>query len=133
MAKMKASQISIDLDAEWQRTVDLGVSLTNKSAAKRYAAAVSAQIRLGFAPTASAALTDKELLGRLRTLINGRPSPAEQKSVLGLVEKPALAMMDAFERFWEHIEDEWSALSHDQRRVKRNGYLKALSNFLSYR
>ncbi len=129
VAKVKASQISVDLDAEWERSVELGVSLKSQSAAKRYAAAVSAQTRLGFAPTASAVLTDEDLLNRLRTLINGGSSPTEQKSVLGLIDKPALSMMDAFERFWEHIEDEWSALSHDQRRVKRNGYLKALSNF----
>ena len=38
VAKVKASQISVDLDAEWQRAVKLGISLKSQSAAKRYAA-----------------------------------------------------------------------------------------------
>jgi hypothetical protein len=126
-AKVKAAQISLDLEVEWQRASELGVSLKSQSAAKRYAAAVAVQTSRGFSPAASAELSDEELLNRLRLLINGAVPGGEQKAVLGLVDSPALSMMDAFERFWGHIEDEWSALSHDQVRVKRNGYLKALS------
>lgn len=50
-------------------------------------------------------------------------------AILGLVEKPELSMMEAFERFWSHIEDEWTGLSHDQKRGKRNVYLKSIRHF----
>jgi len=128
-AKLKAAQISFDLDTEWQRAAELGASLKSQSAVKRYAAAAQAQIHRGFKALPATSLSDDDLLERLRSLITGADASPEQKAVLGLVEKPYLSMMDAFERFWDHIEDEWSALSHDQRRVKKNGYLKALSNF----
>lgn len=39
--------------------------------------------------------------------------------------------MQAFDRFWSHIEEEWMRVSPDQRRVKRNVYLKAIRNFES--
>ncbi|MDA7426754.1 DUF6538 domain-containing protein [Thalassococcus lentus] len=128
-AKAKAAQISLDLDAEWQRSVELGASLISQSAVKRYATAVHAQVQRGFQPAPAKSFSNDELMERLRSLITDAGAAPEQKAVLGLIEKPDLTMMDAFERFWDHIEDEWSALSHDQRRVKRNGYLKALSNF----
>lgn len=128
-AKMKAARISADLDHEWKRALELGVSLKSQSAAKRYAAAVQSQTSFGLKPTTAAELSDDELMARLRLLISGSACAPEQKAVLGLVDKPNLSMMEAFDRFWSHIEDEWSALSHDQVRVKRNGYLKALSNF----
>lgn len=128
-AKVKAAQISADLDDEWQRALELGVSLENQSAAKRYAAAVQTQTSLGLKPSMATDLSDDDLLHRLRMLVAQSSPIPEQKAILGLVDKPQLSMMDAFERFWDHIEDEWSALSHDQVRVKRNGYLKALSNF----
>ena len=129
VAKMQAARISLDLDAEWQRAVELGTSLKNQSAAVRYAAAAQAQVHHGFKPAVAPDLSDDDLLERLRYLLANASPTSEQKSVLGLFEQPDLSMMGAFERFWDHIEDEWSALSHDQRRVKRNGYLKALSNF----
>ena len=55
----------------------------------------------------------------------------EQNAVLGLVEQPTFSMADAFERFWNHIQDEWMRLSHDQQRVKRNIYLKAMRLLIS--
>ncbi len=128
-AKVKAAQISFDLEQEWQRAAELGVSIESHDAAKRFAAAMQAQVSRGLKPQTAAEFSDTELLERLRMLIGGQSALPEQTAVLGLVDKPALSMMDAFERFWAHIEDEWSGLSHDQRRVKRNGYLKALSNF----
>jgi len=128
-AKLKAARVSADLDHEWQRALELGVSLENQSAAKRYAAAVQSQTSFGLKPAVAAELSDEDLMTRLRMLVSGKSSVPDQKAVLGLIDKPNLSMMDAFDRFWSHIEDEWSALSHDQVRVKRNGYLKALSNF----
>lgn len=128
-AKAKAAQISWDLVAEWQRAAELGVSLKSQSAAKRYASAVEAQLHRDFKPVAASELSDDALMKRLRSLLTNASALPEQKAILGLVPKPNLSMVDAFERFWDHIEDEWSALSHDQRRVKRNGYMKALSNF----
>jgi len=49
--------------------------------------------------------------------------------VLGLVEEPEFSLGDAFDRFWDYIKDEWTLLSRDQQRVKRNIYLKAIRNF----
>ncbi|WP_367180201.1 DUF6538 domain-containing protein [uncultured Tateyamaria sp.] len=128
-AKLRAAQISRDLEQEWSRAVELGVSLESKDAARSYAAAADAQRRLGLKPQCSQELSNEDLLQRLQLLLETAAPVAEQKSVLGLAEKPKLSMMDAYDRFWNHIEDEWSSLSHDQRRVKRNGYHKALSNF----
>ena len=57
-----------------------------------------------------------------------RPA-TEQKAVFGLIEQPKLSLAEAFERFWDHIRDKWMRLGHDQQRVKRNIYLKAMRNF----
>lgn len=129
VAKLKAAQISLDLEQEWSRAVALGTSLKSQNAAKRYAAAVQAQVHYGFSPQKASDFSDADLVERLRVLLAEASGLSDRKAVLGLVEKPSLSMMDGFDRFWDHIEDEWSGLSHDQRRVKRNGYFKALSNF----
>jgi integrase len=68
-------------------------------------------------------------LERLRRLIDGSHIQPEQKAVLGLIEQPKLSLADAFDRFWNYIQDEWMRVSHDQQRVKRNVYLKAMRNF----
>ena len=128
-AKMRAAQISYDQERAWTRAVELGVSLNSGNAAQQYAAAADTQLHRGFKPQRAAEFTDDEILQRLRLLLEAAAPVGEQKALLGLIEKPKLSMMDAYGRFWDHIEDEWSGLSHDQRRVKRNGYLKALSNF----
>lgn len=128
-AKLCAARISRDLERDWERAVELGVSLKSKDAAQRYAAAVDVQMQHGLKPQHALDLSNEELLQRLHLLLASAVPAGEQKALLGLVEKPQLSMMDAYGRFWEYIEDEWSGLSHDQRRVKRNGYHKALSNF----
>lgn len=128
-AKLRAAQISRDLEHEWLWAVELGVSLESKDAVRRYAAVADAQLRHGLKPQHAIELSNEDLLQRLQLLLETASPVAEQKSVLGLAEKPKLSMMDAYDRFWDHIEDEWSSLRHDQRRVKRNGYQKALSNF----
>ncbi|SNZ20064.1 DUF6538 domain-containing protein [Cohaesibacter gelatinilyticus] len=128
-AKLRAAQISADLEEEWQKAVDLGISLSSRNEARRYEAATQCQLDRGLAPTNSNSMSNDELLMRLRMLLDRAASVPEQKALLGLVEVPQMSMMEGFERFWAHIEDEWSGLSHDQVRAKRNGYLKALSNF----
>ena len=128
-AKLKAAQISYDLEDQWLQSVALGVSLKGQRAADRFAAVARTQVQRGLKPQMSKDLSDEDLLGRLRLLINGHDGTPDQKAVLGLVDGPALSMMDGYDRFWAHIEDEWRGLSHDQRRVKKNGYMKALANF----
>ncbi|WP_127045952.1 DUF6538 domain-containing protein [Pseudorhodobacter sp. E13] len=128
-AKLLAAQVSSDLERDWQRSIENGKSLASINHAERYGAAVAVQMERALKPKTASELTDTDLLERLRLLLGQPASPGEQKAVLGLVEPPKLSMMDAFERFWSHIEDERNGLSHDQARVKRNGYLKALSNF----
>ncbi len=62
-------------------------------------------------------------------LVLGEQSLGEQKAVLGLIESPPISLSQAFDRFWDHIQDEWMVLSRDQQRVKRNVYLKSIRNF----
>ncbi len=128
-AKLLAAQISYDFEREWKRLHEVGVSIKGQNACHRYAAAAEIQLGHGLKPQNAADLTDDDLLERLRILISSNDPKMTQRSVLGLIENPTLSMIDGYERFWAHIEDEWGGLSHDQRRVKRNGYLKALSNF----
>jgi len=128
-AKLLAAQVSCDLEGDWQRSLDAGVSLASSDLADRYGAAVAVQMERTLKPKTAGDLTDTDLIDRLRLLLNEQTSTSEKKAILGLVEQPKLSMTDAFERFWTHIEDERNGLSHDQARVKRNGYLKALSNF----
>ena len=128
-AKLKAAQISLELEREWANARSRGVSLKSRDLAERYAAAVSVQAAHGFTPKSAAMIPDEELLERLRTLLASEAPAAEGKAVLGLVEQPGLSMADGFERFWEHIQDEWMRLSHDQQRVKKNVYLKSIRNF----
>ena len=97
--------------------MELGTSLRSFNAAERYGAAVQAQFRHGLKPQCVHELSDAELVERLRLLLTNQTSSLEQKAILGLVDKPTLSMMDAFERFWAHIEDEWTGLSHDQHQV----------------
>ncbi len=128
-AKRKAAEISAQLEQEWALAKARGVSLTAQDAAQRYGGAVSVQQSLGFVSRQALDLTDAELLERLRTLITGSAPPPEQKAVLGLIPEPEFSLADAFDRFWDYIKDEWSLLSRDQQRVKRNIYLKAIRNF----
>lgn len=70
-AKIKAAQISADLDREWSRAQELGVSLQSQSAAKRYAAVVQTQMSFGLKPATVAELSDEDLMALLRLLITG--------------------------------------------------------------
>ncbi len=124
-AKLMAAQISRDLDQDWRDAQARGVSLCAQDSAERYRAAVEVQRSRGFEPRLAADLSDAELLDRLRILIDGRHTAPEQKAVLGMTPAPEFSLGDAFDRFWEYIKDEWSRVSHDQQRVKRNIYLKA--------
>ncbi len=128
-AKLKAAQVSLDLDRQWEAAVVQGHSLTSNNLNERYRAAADVQIENGFAPKPAAEFGDDELLERMRVLLTNERASIEQKALLGLTAQPELSMADAFERFWGHIEDEWMRLSHDQCRVKRNVYLKSIRNF----
>ena len=128
-AKRRAAQISAEMEQDWRDTKARGVSLCAQDAAERYRAAAVVQLQSGFASKTSRELSDADLLDRLRCLIDGSHSQPEQKAVLGLVGKPELSLADAFDRFWRYIQDEWMQVSHDQQRVKRNVYLKAMRNF----
>jgi integrase len=128
-AKLKAAQISQDLERQWEDAKNRGVSLNSQSASTRYAASVSVNQSHGFQAMPTPSLSDHELLTRLRYLIEGQLPLGEQKAVLGMVDKPGLSMVGAFARFWEHIADEWSGHSHDQKRCKRNIYLKSIRHF----
>lgn len=128
-ARLKAAQISFDLDRKWRDAKARGVSLRSQDSAQRYAAAVATarDAKISYQPAME--LSDDDLLQRLRLLILGERPQAEQKAVLGLIEEPKLSLAQAFDRFWGHIKDEWMRLSKDQQRVKRNIYLKAIRNF----
>lgn len=128
-AKRKAAEISAKLEEDWIAARDRGVSLEAQDAAERYGAASSVQQSLGLRTCAADLLTNDDLLERLRLLLSEDRSQPEQKAVLGLIEEPEFSLADAFDRFWDYIKDEWSLLSKDQRRVKRNVYLKAIRNF----
>ncbi|WP_273281294.1 DUF6538 domain-containing protein [Pseudooceanicola atlanticus] len=128
-AKLIAAQVSRDLDRDWRDAVERGVSLSAQDAAERYRAAAALQQSHGFEPRSALDLTDAELLDRLRLLILGQHSVPEQKAILGMTPEPQFSLSDAFDRFWDYIKDEWIRVSHDQQRVKRNIYLKAIRNF----
>lgn len=128
-AKLKAAQISLDLEREWAEAKSRGVSLNSRDLAERYGAAAGVQTAFGFAPRPAVLIPDEKLLERLRVLLQHEQPTADRKTLLGLVDQPSLSMADAFERFWAHIQDEWMLLSHDQQRVKRNIYLKSMRNF----
>ena len=128
-ARRRAAEISAQMEQDWREAKARGVSLCAQDAAERYRAACLVQRNTGFEPRAAMDLSDAELLDRLRVLINGHETPSEQKAVLGLIEESDFSLGDAFDRFWDYIKDEWSLLSRDQQRVKRNIYLKAIRNF----
>ncbi len=128
-AKLLAAQVSRDLDRDWHEAKARGVSLCAQDAAERYRAAAALQRSQGFEPKSALDLTDAELLDRLRLLIIGQHSAPEKKAILGMTPEPQFSLSDAFDRFWEYIKDEWIRFSHDQQRVKRNIYLKAIRNF----
>jgi hypothetical protein len=120
-ARLQAAQISYDLDLEWEQAVARGVSLSAQNHTIRFGAASAFQQKNGLKPQCATEFSDEEMLRRLRMLLSSPHSTTDQSAILGLINKPEISMFEAFERFWEHIEDEWSALSHDQKRVKRNG------------
>ncbi|WP_306046558.1 DUF6538 domain-containing protein [Nioella sp. MMSF_3534] len=128
-ARRRAAEISAQMEQDWREAKARGVSLCAQDAAERYRAACQVQRNAGFEPRTAMDLSDAELLDRLRVLINGHETAPEQKAVLGLVEEPEFSLGDAFDRFWDYIKDEWTLLSRDQQRVKRNIYLKAIRNF----
>ena len=128
-AKIRAAEFSTKLESEWAKAKARGVSLSATDTAVRYAAAVEAQSQYALVPKIASEIRDYELLERLRLLIMSARPESEQKAVLGLVEKPSLSLSQAFDRFWEHIQDEWMRLSRDQQRVKKNVYLKSIRNF----
>lgn len=112
-AKLKAAQVSCDLDSKWSQALKQGISLSSASASEQYCAALEVNQANGFALTQTEALSDHELLNRLRYLVMGDLNHPEQKAMLGFVKKPQMSVMEAFDRFWEHIADEWSGHSHD--------------------
>jgi len=112
-AKLKAAQISMDLEKQWESTIVRGNSLASRSNIERYKGAVATNQALGFQYHRTPDLSDIELLKRLQYLLSADQSTLENKALLGMIEKPDLCMMQAFDRFWTHIEDEWVNLSPD--------------------
>ena len=102
-AKLKAAQVSLDLEQKWERALSLGVSLTSQDQAQQYAAAVQAQSNYGFLPRSSSDLSNDDLIERLQFLLSNAVPTPEQKAVLGMVDRPQLSMQDAYDRFWAHI------------------------------
>ena len=125
-AKLRAAEISLELEEKWDSALEQGEPLQDHKPEKRFQAAKKMQKKRGFDPKPTEQITDDELLERLRSLLETQAKPQEQKAVLGMVKKPELSMQAAFDRFWEHIKEEWVNQSHDQKRTKRNIYLKAI-------
>ncbi len=65
-AKLKAAQISHDLEKQWMEAQSRGVSLVSQSKGQQYAGAVAANQAYGFQHTSAANLSESELLNRLR-------------------------------------------------------------------
>jgi site-specific recombinase XerD len=128
-ARALAAEHSLALDRQWAESKACDVSLKSQDMAKRYSAANATAQKFGFQYRMTEQFSDDELLLRMRALILGQPTIPEQKAILGLVPEPKMTPGSAFDRFWEHIKDEWMRLSHDQQRAKRNIYLKAIRNF----
>ncbi len=128
-AKILAAQQSAELDIQWQNAKERGVSIDSDNAIKRFttATAITRDLELDYKPASE--ITDDELLKRLRMLVLGENTLGEQKAILGLIEEPLISLPQAFDRFWDYIQDEWMALNKDQIRVKRNIYLKAIRSF----
>ena len=128
-ARTIAAEASLQLDREWREAKQRGVSLESQDMAVRFGAAMSTTQRHDLPYKPADQLGDDELLVRLRMLLGQEISKPEQKAILGLVDEPVISLGMAFDRFWEHIRDEWMVLSKDQQRVKRNIYLKSIRNF----
>lgn len=128
-ARLKAARISHDLEQKWQNFLDRHEVFEADNASLKSQAAREFQASLGLQPMKAQELPDQELLSRLHLLLESGFGKPDQKAVLGLVEQPSMSMIEAFERFWDHIRDEWMHQSHDQRRGKRNIYLKAIRRF----
>ena len=128
-ARAIAAKTSLELDHKWESAKRRGISLSALDQADQYAAAVDTASEFELSYAQPSQIDDEALLQRLRLLLEQSPTAEEQKAVLGLFEEPVLALGAAFDRFWEHIRDEWLVLSKDQQRVKRNIYLKAIRNF----
>jgi ABC-type dipeptide/oligopeptide/nickel transport system ATPase subunit len=103
--------------------------LKSKDEAEQYQAALKVSQDRELSLTPALEIPANELVERLRGLLAQPVGSDEQRAVLGLVDTPKITMGMAFERFWEHIKDEWMVLSADQQRVKRNVYLKSIRNF----
>lgn len=128
-ARLLAAAHSLQLDRQWSAALKTGISLADEDATARYLAAVETARTLGYDYAAPASLGDGALLDRLRTLLAEPTNLGEQKAVLGVLKQPALSLSQGFDRFWEHIRDEWASFGREQRRVKRNVYLRAIRNF----
>ncbi len=128
-AKILAAQQTQHFDRIWADSLDRGVSLASEDSQIRYTAAKAVTQGLQLDNLSAGEISDEQLLARLRMLILGEKTVGEQQAVLGLVPVPELSLGQAFDRFWEHVRDEWMDQSKDQRRGKRNVYLKAIRNF----
>ena len=128
-ARALAANHSLRLEKSWRDAKELGLSLKSKDTAQQYQAALAVNQERGLQLTPAAEMPPNELVERLRGLLSQPASQDEQRAILGLIETPKVTMGVAFERFWEHIKDEWMVLNRDQQRVKRNVYLKSIRNF----
>jgi len=128
-AKLKAAQVSCELEKKWATALERGIVLSSQSKFERYKGALAASQAHGFQYILTPDLSDTDLLNRLRFLISETQQAAENKAILGMIDRPELSLAQAFERFWAHIEDEWVNLSPDQKRCKRNVYLKSVRHF----
>jgi len=128
-AKILAADFSLQFEEKWAKAKRRGVSLCSDDVARSFRTAMRYQSELGLAQRLSGELSDDELLQRMKVLIAETSPVTDQKALLGIVHRPPLGLLKAFDRFWEHIQDEWMRLSHDQQRVKRNVFLKSIRNF----
>lgn len=128
-ARYLAAEHSIYFDKIWREALVRGESLKSSDQAARYSASLATNRHLSLEPLRADEITDDDLITRLRKLLSEPLIDEEQRAVLGLIDKPALNLGQAFERFWDHIGDERAPLSKDQQRVKRNAYLKSIRNF----
>lgn len=88
-AKLRAAEVSYDLERQWEDARRRGTSLSSRSVAQRYAASIETNRAHGFEPKPTQDMSDTELLERLRDMMSMPIATNEKKAILGLIERPS--------------------------------------------
>jgi hypothetical protein len=131
-ASKVAFEMNCELEAYWRGLVEGRA----QQAAERYAAARLRARRLGFDYAEVSELADRstlEVLRRLETLVEkGLVEDAGARAALmGIEKRPSVRLSEVFPRFEEQTRNEVRDMSPNQLRRWRNGYMLAITGFIS--